>query len=144
MIFPKANKYSDLQIHRGEQILLKKEKTEPSVFQTQEFLTLKKEWDAKLKLSGFNDVEKTKQNINLNTSNASVIDIENVSEYFDRAIHYAHNHKFKKPSHKKIMLLHSQGLSIREISKKVGLAKSYIGRIVSFHGKRIKKGDSAT
>lgn len=91
-----------------------------SKFKSKEFLDLKDKWDAKLKDSGFVDIEQDETRlINLasnffrNRFNATKYEAK--VEYYQIAGQFLHGHKFKNKTEKLIWALHSDGKSIREI-----------------------------
>lgn len=97
-------------------------------FQTPEFKKLFKEWNEKLKESGFEEIE------NFNLPEPTLIDwhalrfkkiqgdeISLAGKYFELALNVLRTHEFETGTHRLIWELHCHGKSIREISGIVNL-----------------------
>lgn len=100
-----------------------------AILKTKQDKDLQKKWYAKLKRSGFADIESDEDNLKVSTLRQFVMDYrkevsENKEEYYRMAGHFLHDHKFETPVEKTIWRLHSDGISIMDIvfylkSKKV-------------------------
>src|ERR1700676_3488136 len=89
-------------------------------YKTNEFNDLSKEWNAKLKASGFNDLEEgeneyTKLPISVNTRASRFKSRTETERYFEIASDYLRNGKFNTPNERMIWELHCQGDSLVEI-----------------------------
>ena len=99
-------------------------------FKTKEFQELQTKWYKKLQQKGFNDIERTDK-IGKAAGRLKTDALENVShsysahqfsikeEYYRLAGQFLHEHKFKTQVEKKIWELHSEGVSVRNIIKKL-------------------------
>lgn len=93
-------------------------------FKTKEFRELQSKWYKKLRQQGFEDLERKAgrlktgalQNIS-HLYNTEQFNIK--EEYYRLAGQFLHEHKFKSGIEKKIWELHSEGMSIRNIVKKL-------------------------
>jgi hypothetical protein len=98
-----------------------------SRFNTKEFKSLKSKWYKKLAKSGFEDIEGNEEYFNASDTftrhssryRDSVQRFEAKQEYYRLAGHFLYDHKFSSTLEKMIWQLHSEGLSIREITKKL-------------------------
>ena len=111
-------------------------------YQSKEFLALKREWDEKLKKSGFQDIETDSGNLivyhkdkmsprrdkeyaklrHLPRNTAWALTRTRhyaVEEYYRMARHFLNDHKFSSRLHRLVFSLHSEGVSIRSIAKEV-------------------------
>ena len=111
--------------------------------------SLLKIWDAKLKASGFKDIEKRtkKGELTLNAWDShyfqaryepDVFDIK--QEYYYKARQFLHSYKFKSQTDKHIWEMHSDGFGLRVIAQSlvdsgIRTNKDYVATIV----KRLKK-----
>lgn len=100
-----------------------------------DFKTLQAEWYEKLRKSGFKDIEGASKDLSLTTrfKNKKGFKIENITIYYAKCMDFYQEYDFKKPKHKQVWLLHSNGESIRKIAKTLKLSKSNIHRIVKHY-----------
>jgi len=61
----------------------------------------------------------------------SVLEFESKQEYYQRASHLLETYTFPSLRHKKIWRLHSEGLSLREIAKEIGINKDKTRSIIN-------------
>lgn len=95
-----------------------------------EFKALQAEWDKKLKESGFEDAEyraagtlkryHSVQFFNDRASSLDPISLASKQNYYTAAEHFLNSHQFASPLEKQIWQLHSEGVSAREISSRLG------------------------
>ena len=95
-----------------------------SPFKTKEFLKLHRDWAKKLKKSGFEDIERKegvlKTSSMENVRNLYTVEQFNIKEeYYRLAGQFLHEYKFKTQVDKRIWELHSEGVSVRNIIKKL-------------------------
>jgi len=101
--------------------------------QSQEFKALQKEWDAKLKASGFDDIEDTTREDrplkawhNFRFKRTPIVQREATETYIDSAKALLLTYPFKNPTHRRIWELHCEGKSRREIEEAIsGFKKTY-------------------
>lgn len=96
-------------------------------FETKKFKALEKKWYSKLKNDGFSDIERNDKR-NLKTDPLENIfhfydeaAFERKEEYYRLAGQFLHEHKFKSAADRLVWDLHSQGMSIRNIIKRLKL-----------------------
>jgi hypothetical protein len=100
--------------------------------QNKEFVELQEQWYKKLKDSGFDDIEKNETYLIVNSSSKfnskrnqvgsmqNVIDgINSRTEYYRIAGHFLYDYKFANDLDKFIWELHSEGISVRNITLKL-------------------------
>lgn len=94
------------------------------IYSAPAFKVLKQEWYAKLKESGFTDIEdSTRAQSPLKAwhdrrfKNATDIKVQTSRAYYDRATSLLHTGRFKDKTHRRIWELHCEGLSTRKISE---------------------------
>lgn len=103
-------------------------------FKTKEFKKLNKLWYGKLKKEGFEDIErkdKTGQKeervvnspLHYIAKNYTLLQFEVKEEYYRMAGQFLHEHKFKSLYEREVWELHSNGVSIRNIVKKLKARK---------------------
>lgn len=89
------------------------------------FKALQDKWYKKLEEEGFEDIEKTngtllRVDLPDNIQKFYTRDVYDLKEYYYRcATHFVHSHEFINEVEKAIWELHSDGLSIRNITKKL-------------------------
>lgn len=91
-------------------------------FKTSEFKALKKKWDEKLKASEFEDIEQEDGNLKAWSNSfycdeASEIVRQAKEEYYRLAAHVLYEYPFKTKRDRFIWEQHSNGVSVRDISK---------------------------
>lgn len=101
------------------------------------FLEIEARWYAKLKESGFNDIEDTKHDLrplkswhSLRWLKTDPDSIRAKFNYYTNANHFLAIYQFENNEHKLIWMLHCEGLSIREIEKQLSLSRSSIHKII--------------
>lgn len=113
-------------------------------WQTPRFKELQKEWEDRLKESGFIDAE-AKGNLRQNALNAYRTQIhtviENKRRYYELLGHYYHEEDFSCPVEKYVMERYASGISRPQIRKELKAAgkkngRETIGKIVSFYAKK--------
>ena len=93
-----------------------------SVQNRKEFDKLKEIWYAKLRESGFNDIEDKsntscrKNKIYGRPDSRTPFQLEIIGHYYSMASSFVHDHNFDDELDKTIWIYHSEGLSVREIS----------------------------
>ncbi len=98
-------------------------KDQPKFFQSQSFKALNAEWEAKLKDSGFEDIERDENNLKEYASSDFKKRPEydqSKEEYYRLAGQFFHDYSFRGPNRewkKRVWGLHAEGKSIREIIK---------------------------
>lgn len=111
---------------------------------SKEFLELQEKWYSKLKKKGFNDIEDHDETYrperDLKEWHSSMFQVNNSPERFQEKVRYyqlagqfVHEHEFKDELEKLIWQGHSEGLSTREISRRMnqhGYGKDSIFQIV--------------
>jgi hypothetical protein len=98
---------------------------------------LLKEWDARLKLSGFEDAEGGMVNGNnscfsdgrMSTARRMEYFLDS-EEYFRLAGLFFHHHKFESPRDKYVWRLHSEGFSTRAISKETKVYVKTVQKLI--------------
>lgn len=114
------------------------------------FKQLNEEWRAKLRQSGFEDLENRDRDrplINPIYKNKKIKDFEAIQEHFLQATHFIIEGEFESDVEKEIWILYSDGFSITEIMKKVkkghGTVQYYIDKIKirmkKFYSERCKR-----
>ncbi len=93
-------------------------------FNTPEFKALKKKWDAKLVKSGLENIEQEDGNLkkwsnSLYKNESNPVVIQAKEEYYRLAAQMLHDYPFKNGVERYIWEQHSEGLSIRDIVKKL-------------------------
>lgn len=109
--------------------------------------TLQKKWYKKLKDSGFEDIEDTREPYrNLHRwdshyfSRRFTPDTFNAKkEYFEIAQNIMLDFKFEDKRQKDIMKLHSEGFSTREIASKIGIGSTTVQRVIKDVRKKYKE-----
>ena len=109
-----------------------------SPFRTPNFLALQAEQYAKLKASGFEDIELSACKLAgadslLRRSRRSRIEIEAIHGYYRRARQYTWEGNFEKTETLESWRLHAEGKSVRQIARVLGLSKSGVHRVVAAH-----------
>lgn len=111
-----------------------------SRFRTSDFKKLQKTWYLKLKESGFEDAEDTNNKDEvLKQWHCAYFQVrhrpqqfEAQQEYYRQARSFYHRYPFPDQGEKRIWLLHSDGQSLRQISKLMGLKLWFVHRTVEF------------
>lgn len=95
-----------------------------SAFQGKKFKDLQKKWYAKLAEDGFEDIEDQDQK-HLKAWHSAYFQIkytpctfEAKQHYFEMAREFVWTHPFKTKQNRRIWILHSRGLSLRQIAEK--------------------------
>lgn len=94
---------------------------------------LQKVWYAKLKETGFDDIEYSNGGLRKAyqaNANSSVKNQIGRQEYYAKAAEFAEHYIFKSERNKEIWILYSEGLSLSEIGKKMNLSKPRIDQII--------------
>lgn len=103
-------------------------------YDTPEFKALEKVWYAKLKESGFRDIEATGNTHgimwNPTDHTGCKYTIESVFEYYRTLGLYAHHATFKTAKIRHIMLMYANGGTMRGMSKVTGINKDKLQRTV--------------
>lgn len=119
----------------------------------EQFKELEAKWYKKLEASGFDDIEDTtnpdrplKTWAKSDFLEKSPTTIAVNTAYYGAASDLLNTYKFKKPIHKRIWKLHSEGMSVRDIEEVMSktakpLKKSRIQKVISDIAKTIKKQD---
>ena len=105
-------------------------------------------WYARLKKSGFNDIEQDDEN--LKAWSCKIVGyqpgvvVNQKETYYYLAAQYLNYHEFKAPVEKSIWMYHSEGLYPREIAEtltklKVKISKSKVWLIIRKHKARMLK-----
>lgn len=108
------------------------------MFQTTEFKKLQRQWYKKLEKTGFQNIEDTQGRL---TDHQSLYDlnqrvhfkdgIKEITEfYYSWAGQMVYHGKFKCRRDKMIWKYHADGLTGAEISKRMGLERTWINRII--------------
>lgn len=114
----------------------------------QAYKALRDEWYAKLKQSGFDDIEdvnspremlKQWHSIWFHTT-SDPLHFKCKHRYFRMAEQFLNNFRFRSHIEKKIWSLHVEGLSLREIGSEVGLNKDKVNKIVLRFKKTMRRG----
>ncbi len=88
----------------------------------------KKDWGYAKKMADFDDIEQEDGNLK-QWSSAHIRATYNPvrdsakEEYYRLATHFYNEHKFSSPKEKEIWYMHSEGISIRDIAKKMDTPK---------------------
>ena len=101
------------------------------VFNTQEFLNLKKIWDKKLEESGFIDIEKssTANKFSDPTQKSFLSRYERRAsneEYYSASRAFLYECRFAVPLHAKMWEMHAEGIGYRTIAAKIGKFSRFI------------------
>jgi len=97
---------------------------------TKDFKKLQDDWSKKLKESGFKDIEYNDNLLvggsasNKLNHNFSLERYQNRETYYRLAGQFLHFYKFEDAEEKEIWRLHSEGVSYREIPKKLNISYS--------------------
>ena len=95
---------------------------------------LQREWAAKLKASGFRDIEygdASLLGISLQEPDRAPHDLESTREYYSRAAEYLHAHRWRgQGADRKLWVLHAEGASMREIGTALGMPLTSVHRAV--------------
>lgn len=99
---------------------------------------LKTKWYRKLKNAGFNDIEDTNSpNEFLKTWHSTWFKTHSTPEsfkekhrYYQMTTYFATSHTFSNKLEERIWCLHSEGLSYREIAKKVRSNKDKVNQVI--------------
>lgn len=98
--------------------------------------TLKREWYAKLKAEGFQDVEYGSEDGPLRVANrenrggVSADELDATHEYYSRCTEFLYEHSFAEGRDRELWALHAEGVSIGDIALRLGMAKATTGRAV--------------
>lgn len=103
----------------------------PKFTQTSQFKKLNKEWQKKLKDSGFKDIEDKNEELIMNSfhqikgDNKNFIPVlaEQKQEYYRMATHFLEEYTFESKLEKEIWRLHSEGLGYRPIINQLSTSK---------------------
>ena len=121
-----------------------------TAFDSKSFKRLYAIWNAKLKASGFNDVEDSSEDRRLKVWHSHYfrhrvgIERQEASKtYYEAARALCHAYKFDNPTHKKIWELHSEGWPRRQIQIaiahfEISYKQAQIGEIIKKIAKAIK------
>jgi DNA-binding NarL/FixJ family response regulator len=101
------------------------------------------QWRAILKESGFVDIENNKNpdlpvKSDVRRDSKKFSDFASVQEYFLKASHYLNKGSFESEREKEVWKLHSEGQSMQEIGKLLGLSKTTVHYYVHKIMERIK------
>lgn len=100
---------------------------------TPEFKKLQAQWDKKLASSGFVDIEKP---------DGSLTDgrfrTQQKAAYYEEVSHHLWHSEFDSPKHRKIWGLHAEGLTYKQIAKRVRISFQGCQAIVKKYLKRFK------
>lgn len=93
---------------------------------SQELKKLQREWDEKLKKSGFQEIENRENGLlkvwhSYHFQKQDQGRIESQSLYYEKAWEFFHRHPFKDLLELRIWELHCEGLSLRQIAKELRL-----------------------
>ncbi len=94
-------------------------------WKTKSFKITSKEWDKKLKQSGFIDDEEAMRKPHRGYEKASQLERELRYEYYSLIGHHVHNTEFPNILEKQILILHAEGFNISEISRELGDFKHF-------------------
>jgi hypothetical protein len=91
---------------------------------SKEFLKLQEKWYKKLKSDGFEDIEQDEEHLtvwhtHLFNQNYDDVKFQAKEDYYRAAGHFLHDYPFKNKKERLIWQLHSEGISIRHIVKKL-------------------------
>lgn len=100
------------------------------------FKALEKKWYEKLRKTGFKDIENRPHELHQET--AKFLDKEAIEEYYSKVSEYLYSGDFKNYKEKAIWFLHTEGLSYREISSIIRVAKTQIAKVIISHIKAMK------
>lgn len=108
-------------------------------YETSEFQTIKKEWDEKLRVSGFNDIEKGKESTVIQPEVLSTIQSQALVglDYHQFCQQVLTEYHFKRPLDRMIFEKHAEGLSLSVIEEHLEkhafrkLSKMQISRIIN-------------
>lgn len=88
-------------------------------YETKEFQQLNKEWESKLKESGFSDIEKPSKRYTNVIQNEEFEYCEKKENHFDICREYLNSGRIKDELDVKIFSLYCEGYSLREIEAKI-------------------------
>lgn len=122
-----------------------------TVFETPEFLALRKEWYGKLKKKGFKDIEHTnwEDGTSGNLLNGmTLMDMlrswtPEQQRYYELAVHYIRNVRWRRAKglleawQVKAWILHANGKSYHQIGEAVGVHRRYVSKYVREEAKRM-------
>jgi len=103
-----------------------------------EFKKLRKEWNRRLKESGFDDIENEKGQ--LNQYNRRTIAFDNRDALFDfytRLDHFIESTRVFPKYHRKILTLYSKGSSSRQIERVIGKSHTWICWVINQYKKKV-------
>lgn len=90
---------------------------------SKEFLDLQAKWDKKLAKNGFTDIEQRDGRLKIHETtrfyNMSEIRKESSEQYYRLASFFYHEHNFINEKQKLVWFYHSNGITIRDIVKKL-------------------------
>jgi|GEM_PF-5044513 len=107
-------------------------------FETEQFLKLKREWDKKLKESGFKDIESDTSKTPRLKKNTSDFENKRAFEVFYEFSLKKSN--FKKPVHRAYFKLYCEGLTYKAIAESLKRDKTTIFEVVKRYKKLALKG----
>lgn len=106
-------------------------------FKQQTFKEIQARWYAILKTSGFQDAEDSKHDlrplITWHSLKWQKIDPERFKakrDYFNQAERFLATYDFETDEHKIIWLLHSEGLSVREIEYEISISRNQVHKVI--------------
>lgn len=98
------------------------------------FLTLQRQWYAKLERTGFKDIELSGERMaELDSRNARVRDRNAVESYYAMAQEYLNTGTFRPACERAIWELHSEGFSLCEIALALEHKKNYVDGVIRRH-----------
>lgn len=100
---------------------------------TTELQRLTEEWYAKLKASGFDDIEATGGHIMKGTFNHTRLNPERVSmisNHYRLASHFLHDHKWDDETQRHIWKLYCEGVVCRKIAQTIGIHYVKVHRLI--------------
>jgi hypothetical protein len=106
---------------------------------------LQREWRARLKDTGFRDIETDEPDGPLRSWSSDFINqfdpltFHQRSEYFRFANQFLHEHEFENEKDRYLWALHASGASLREIRRRTGLTKDAAHRAIVRIRKILKK-----
>lgn len=114
----------------------------------QEYKRLKDKWYKKLKASGFEDIEDTESPREMLKSwhstwfftHSDPLHFKSKHRYFHMCEQFLNFYAFDSHEEKEIWVLHSEGFSVREIAKEVGVCKTKVNEIVVWLQKIMRRG----
>jgi hypothetical protein len=101
------------------------------------FLEIQARWYDKLKESGFIDIENTVHELrplkswhSLRWQRKDIQFITAQQKYYTDAVHFLSSYTFADEEQKMIWLLHSEGMSVREIEAELSISRSHAHKII--------------